>query len=179
MICPKCGFDDDVIREYCINCGTKLEFRMGEQEAILAREKKREHQALTAKRVRRWLVFGLAVMTILFTARAAFRAVHSESIEAYIDPPQVGLTAPVKLPITLSRLPVPEPGVRQARKVDALESDILKQMTKSLLQKAPVHRMKDGSKLQGFIVRREAGKVTIFTAEGEKDVLAANIASSD
>ena len=179
MKCQRCGYEDVELRDYCINCGHQMEYRVGEQEAILMHEKKTEHEQFIAKRVWRWLVYGAAILIVLVAARSGFRAVPHEEVEAYIEPPPATVVVPAKLPITLPRVPAPEPGVRESRKVEMGDSDLLKQMTKNLLQKAPVHRLKDGSKIQGFIINRTDVQVTIFTAEGKKEVPAGSITSSD
>jgi len=171
MKCPHCGTDDPILRDYCISCGRKLEHGSEFSEAALLEAKRTEREKRVAKRVRSWVVFTAAVMVGLLTFKSASKAVPHEEVDAYFPPPVIELASAERLPIVVARLPVPEQKQHYIRPVREKEQEIVQKLVKNVMLYAPEFRLKDGSKIRGFLISRHGDSVTIYTGESRPRVV--------
>ena len=169
MICSRCGLEDPVAREYCVNCGAKIDFTSGEHLAALMDQKREERERFVFARPSRLLAGAVALLIILLGLREAFTWIPHEPVEAYVPPPRVNIFHSQKLSIQTPRLPAPgrnESGRHAGKEEDQAVRDLLLHA----LSKAPKFRLggANGRIIQGFIIKRHGDAVTIFTEEGPK-----------
>ena len=174
MKCPHCGNEDKVLRDYCISCGQKLDYSSEESEILLIESKRTEREKRVAKRVRSWVAVAVAVLIGLITFRSLSTSVPHEEVDAYFAPPVVDVATAEKLPITVTRLPVPSQKQHIIRMVAEKEPEIVQNLMKNVMKSAPEIRLKDGSKVRGFILDQYGDAATIFTAEGKRKVAIAS-----
>jgi len=172
MKCPHCGTDDPILREYCIQCGEKLEHGSEYSEAALIEAKRTEREKRVAKRVRSWVAFTTAVMIGLLTFKSASKAVPHEEVDAYFPPPVIELASAEKLPIAPARLPVPDQKRHFVRPVREKEPEVVQRLVKNVIMLyAPEFKLKDGSKIRGFLLGHHGDSARIYVGESKPKVV--------
>ncbi|HUU70204.1 MAG TPA: TFIIB-type zinc ribbon-containing protein [Planctomycetota bacterium] len=171
MKCPYCGTDDPILRDYCISCGEKLEHGSEYSEAALIEAKRDEREKRVAKRIRSWVVITAAVMVALITFKSAGKSVPHEEVDAYFPPPVIDLASAERLPVVVARLPVPEQKRHNIRPVQEKESEIVHKLVKTIMLYAPEYRLKDGSKIRGFLLSQHGDSAIIYTGESRPRVV--------
>jgi hypothetical protein len=180
MICSRCGDQDPVVREYCVNCGAKIDFTSSEHLAALMDQKKEERKRFVFARLSRLLAGAVALLIILFGLKAAFTWIPHEPVEAYVPPPRVDIIHSQKLSIQTPRLPAPAANER-GRHAGKEEELAVKDLRRRALSKAPRFRLggANGKIIQGFIIKRHGDAVTIFTEEGPSHYPASSVTKLD
>ena len=64
MICNRCGYQDPVAREYCTNCGAKIDLTSVEQLTALMDQKREERERFVFARLSRLLAGAVALLRI-------------------------------------------------------------------------------------------------------------------
>lgn len=180
MICSRCGLEDPVAREYCTNCGAKIDYTSSEHLAALMDQKREERERFVFARLSRLLAGAVALLIMLFGLRAAFTWIPHEPVEAYVPPPRVDIIHSQKLSIQTPRLPAPRINER-GRHTGKEEDQAVKDLLRRALSKAPRFRLggANGKIIQGFIIKRHGDAVTIFTEEGPKPYAAGSVTKLD
>ena len=169
MKCPHCGNDDPTLRDYCVACGQKLDFSSEESEVLLIEAKRVDRERRVAKRVRSWVAAALTVFIGLISFRMLSAPVPHEEVDAYFPPSVIDVATAEKLPINVARLPVPSQKKHNIRMVAEKEAQIVDALMKDALKAAPEIRLKDGTKVHGFILHPGSPAI-IYTEQGKRTV---------
>jgi len=181
MKCSRCGFDDPAAREYCPNCGARIDLSSREHVMALVRQKKAEREQAVFKTLSRWLAGAVLLLIVLFALRSAFSLISHEPVEAYFPPPRVNITFSHKLSVKPARLRMPDRKVYGYGTSNKKEDTVIKQLVAEALREAPRYRVggPGGKIIRAFVLKRYGDAVTIFTQEGEQIVPAAKLTALD
>ncbi|NQT19699.1 MAG: hypothetical protein HQ592_08335 [Planctomycetes bacterium] len=180
MRCSKCGLVDPVAREYCTNCGSKIDLSSTEHLVALMDQKREERERVVFSKLSRLLAGSVILLIILFGLKAAFRWIPHEPVEAYVPPPHVSILHSRKLTIQTPMLPAPD-AKNRGYTTGKEENQTVKALLSRALDKAPKFRMggADGEVIRGFVIKRHGDAITIFTDKGPRNFAAKNVTQLD
>jgi len=179
MLCKKCGTDNPISRIYCDNCGTEIQHDLGEIQAAVDGEIKRDKAKATTIAIR-WL---LGVSFVLFVIGIAFRNAYKDlpvnDIVPFIAAPQVPVADPPTVATARFGLDLPAPRVALPPKAPLREPAFKAKVADEAFHRAAVSVLAKGPKepITGLIIT----DLTLqFTPTGEATALpiqAADIAA--
>jgi len=144
---------DQEVHEYCAGCGQKIEVSDEQVEAMLAEQNRQEREDRVWKRLRRMLTGSVMLLIVLIGLKIATTVVPHEEVNAYLPPPQVDLAVMEKLPIELTKLPMPFEQGRFTATVNENDLEIARKLRKAAFEQAPAYT--HGDKVyKGFVVKR-------------------------